>query len=150
MAPICRKADAFAEPGYAFSSTCFQMGGKAMLNSTFRGHCWRCRRLTNLESLELCGGALTDQGVDLLSTLTNLQSLSLAQNTRISDLSLLALSRLSALTALNLTQSRVTGNGILTLQVLTVRSLIPVLQIGILTCQTNSISLRFGCRTLNL
>ena len=82
--------------------------------------CFACSKLYQLESLELCGGSITDNGVSHLANLTKLKSLSLAQNSRISDISLLVLSNLSDLTTLNLTQSRVTGNGILTLQSLTV------------------------------
>lgn len=79
-----------------------------------------CRNLTSLESLEICGGAITDKGVAHMSALQNLQHLSLAQNSRISDTSLMVLSNLAALTFLNLSQSKLTGNGIQHLQSLQV------------------------------
>jgi hypothetical protein len=77
--------------------------------------------LTQLECLEICNGLITDKGVEHLNSLANLKSLSLATNSAITDVSLLVLSKLMALTSLNLAGSRVTGNGIQTLQTLTVR-----------------------------
>lgn len=57
-----------------------------------------------------------------MGSLQALRHLSLAQNTRITDASLLVLSALTNLTFLNLSQSRLTGNGIQHLQSLSVRT----------------------------
>ena len=80
-----------------------------------------CRHLTSLESLEICGGAVTDRGVSHMGPLMSLKHLSLAQNARITDASLLTVSALTSLTFLNLAQSKLTGNGIQHLHNLTVR-----------------------------
>ena len=66
---------------------------------------------------------MTDQGVNHMAPLMALRHLSLAQNVRITDASLLVLSALTGLTFLNLKQSKLTGNGIQHLQNLTVRAL---------------------------
>ena len=55
-----------------------------------------------------------------MSVLQCLRHLSLAQNARITDASLLVLSNLTTLTFLNLSQSKLTGNGIQHLQSLQV------------------------------
>ena len=64
-----------------------------------------------MECLELCGGHVTDLGVQHICHLRVLSSLSLAQNFRITDRSALHLASLSRLTSLNLNQSKFTGNG---------------------------------------
>lgn len=76
--------------------------------------------MTQLECLEICNGLITDKGVEHLYSLANLKSLSLATNSAITDRSLLVLSKLVGLTSLNLAGSRVSSNGIQTLQDLTV------------------------------
>ena len=80
-----------------------------------------CRKLTQLEGLELCNGHLKDEGIKHLEPLSALTSLSLAQNSCISDASLLVISKLVKLRTLNLAGCvKVSGNGIQTLQTLKV------------------------------
>ena len=101
-----------------------------LLFSTVRtssSNCSVCRRLTQLECLELCNGHLKDEGIRHLEPLTALTSLSLAQNSCISDASLLTISKLINLRTLNLAGClKVSGNGIQTLQTLTVRDTLPM------------------------
>ena len=74
---------------------------------------------SNLLSLEVCGGGVTDTGVRYISqSMVLLESLNLANNSRISDDAMPALCMLKALRNLNLTHSRVTSEGILHLIVL--------------------------------
>lgn len=94
---------------------------------TSSSSCSVCRRLTQLECLELCNGHLKDEGIRHLEPLTALTSLSLAQNSCISDASLLTISKLINLRTLNLAGClKVSGNGIQTLQTLTVRDTLPM------------------------
>lgn len=82
------------------------------------------RKLTQLEGLELCNGHLRDEGIQGLEALTALTSLSLAQNSCLSDTSLLTISKLVNLRNLNLAGClKVSGNGIQTLHSLKVEAL---------------------------
>ncbi len=78
------------------------------------------RHLQKLESLEICGGRVTDLGVAVLSTVPSLTSLSLAHNLAITDTALPLLARLTNLCSLNLTHSKISGNGLTALYGLTV------------------------------
>ncbi len=62
--------------------------------------------------LELCGGQVTDAGVNQLRDLRGLTALSLAHNKRITDVSVLHFAGMQRLRQLNLAQSAVTDNGI--------------------------------------
>ena len=84
--------------------------------------CVRCRKLQKLESLEVCGGRVTDVGAAVISLIPSLTSLSLAHNVGITDAALGHLARLPHLCSLNLTHSKITGNGVTALFGLTVRS----------------------------
>ncbi|DBA71808.1 TPA: hypothetical protein ACH3X2_011002, partial [Trebouxia sp. C0005] len=75
--------------------------------------------LQKLESLEICGGRVTDLGVAVLSTVPSLTSLSLAHNLAITDTALPLLARLTNLCSLNLTHSKISGNGLTALYGLT-------------------------------
>ena len=79
-----------------------------------------CRHLQKLESLEICGGRVTDVGVAVLSHIPSLTCLSLAHNPGISDAALPLLARLTNLSSLNLTHSKITSNGLPALYGLTV------------------------------
>ncbi len=79
-----------------------------------------CRHLQKLESLEICGGRVTDLGVAVLSTVPSLTSLSLAHNLAITDTALPLLARLTNLCSLNLTHSKISGSGLTALYGLTV------------------------------
>ena len=81
-----------------------------------------CSKLSCLEALEICNGAITDAGVSALAGLRNLSTLSLGQNPRITDASILQLARATNLVTLNLSRSRVTGAGLMPLARLTVRT----------------------------
>ncbi len=63
---------------------------------------------------------MTDLGVAVLSTIPSLTSLSLAQNLAITDAALPLLARLTNLCSLNLTHSKISGNGLTALYGLTV------------------------------
>ena len=89
-------------------------------SDTYCPFCLDGRYLTALESLELCGGLVTDRGVSHVAPLLALRHLSLAHNPGINDASLLVLSSLTQLTFLNLNGARLTGNGIQHLQNLVV------------------------------
>lgn len=80
----------------------------------------RCRNLQKLESLEVCGGQVTDVGAAVISLIPSLTSLSLAHNVGITDAALGHLSRLTHLCSLNLTHSKITGSGVTALYGLTV------------------------------
>ena len=83
---------------------------------------WPARsQLTGLQSLEMCGGAISDAGVVHLAPLGQLTHLSLAHNTRVTDASLPVFQGMSELVFLNLTRSRLTGPGIQRLACLSVR-----------------------------
>ena len=71
-----------------------------------------CRKLKRLQTLELCGGQVTDAGVNQLRDLRGLTALSLAHNKRITDASVLHFACMQRLRQLNLAQSAVTDNGI--------------------------------------
>lgn len=79
-----------------------------------------CRHLQKLESLEICGGRLTDAGVAILSTIPSLRSISLAHNVGITDNALPMLARLTNLSSLNMTHCKITGAGLTALYGLTV------------------------------
>lgn len=83
----------------------------------------KCRRrhLQKLESLEVCGGRVTDAGLAHLSCIPSLTSLSLAHNVGITDHGLPLLARLSNLCSLNMTHCKITGPGLTALYGLTVR-----------------------------
>ena len=83
-----------------------------------------CRAFSHLQALELCGGSVSDVGVRWLGTLKALSSLSLAHNARVTDRASLTLACLQQLTALNLTATQLTGNGILPFCRLTVRDVL--------------------------
>ena len=89
-----------------------------------------CRHLQKLESLELCGGRITDVGVAVLSTVPSLTSLSLAHNLAITDTALPLLARLTSLCSLNLTHSKISGNGLTALYGLTVSLLLGFQELG--------------------
>ena len=84
------------------------------------------RHLQKLESLEICGGRVTDLGVAVLSTVPSLTSLSLAHNLAITDTALPLLARLTNLCSLNLTHSKISGSGLTALYGLTVSCSRPV------------------------
>lgn len=63
---------------------------------------------------------MTDVGAAVISLIPSLTSLSLAQNVGITDTALGHLSRLTHLCSLNLTHSKITGNGVTALYGLTV------------------------------
>ncbi|KAL0046320.1 hypothetical protein WJX82_009131 [Trebouxia sp. C0006] len=81
--------------------------------------CGYIRHLQKLESLEICGGRVTDLGAAVLSTVPSLTSLSLAHNLAITDTALPLLARLTNLCSLNLTHSKISGNGLTALYGLT-------------------------------
>ena len=71
---------------------------------------------SNIRSLEVCGGGVTDVGVMYISLfMLRLESLNLANNSRISDDAMVSIGALRGLRHLNLTHSRVTGEGIMRL-----------------------------------
>jgi hypothetical protein len=63
--------------------------------------------IKSLESLEICGGGISDIGCTILATLDNLTVLNLSQNDRITNRGAAALAALSNLKALNLSNTRV-------------------------------------------
>jgi hypothetical protein len=65
-----------------------------------------------LESLELCGGVVTDNGCATLATLENLVTLNLSQNERITNRGAAALAALSKLKALNLSNTQVNSGAL--------------------------------------
>ncbi|KAH7623687.1 hypothetical protein NADE_008510 [Nannochloris sp. 'desiccata'] len=71
-------------------------------------------KATSLTSLEICSGVVTDTGVSHVSSLPKLRHLSLSQNWRVSNAAIPALMRLRGLTALNLSQTRVTSSAVVT------------------------------------
>jgi Leucine-rich repeat (LRR) protein len=77
--------------------------------------CGSIARATSLKSLEVCSGAVTDAGVRHLRTLTGLRHLSLSQNWKVGNSSIPTILNLSGLTALNLSQSRVTSSAVVSL-----------------------------------
>ncbi len=89
-----------------------------------------CSKLSCLEALEICNGAITDAGVSALAGLKSLSTLSLGQNPRITDASILQLARATNLVTLNLSRSRVTGAGLMPLARLTVRAGVLHLSVG--------------------
>lgn len=82
-----------------------------------------CRKLKRLQTLELCGGQVTDAGVNQLRDLRGLTALSLAHNKRITDASVPHFAGMQRLRQLNLAQSAVTDNGIQPLARIPVRFL---------------------------
>lgn len=70
----------------------------------------------NLQSLEICGGGLTDAGVKSIKDLASLKLLNLSQNHNVSDKSLEMISGLTALVSLNVSNSRITNEGLLYLK----------------------------------
>ncbi|KAH7574334.1 hypothetical protein JRO89_XS03G0283700 [Xanthoceras sorbifolium] len=66
----------------------------------------------NLQSLEICGGILTDVGVKNIKDLTSLTFLNLSQNCSLSDKSLELISGLTSLVSLNVSNSRITNEGL--------------------------------------
>lgn len=71
--------------------------------------------MTSLKSLEICGGGISDTGVARLTTLNKLKHLSLGQNYRVTNASIQHVLKLPQLTALNLSQCRVTSNTVVAL-----------------------------------
>lgn len=67
----------------------------------------------NLQSLEICGGGLTDAGVKNIKDLAPLKLLNLSQNHNLSEKSLEMISGLTALVSLNVLNSRITNEGLL-------------------------------------
>ncbi|KAL6125426.1 hypothetical protein ACLB2K_073485 [Fragaria x ananassa] len=65
----------------------------------------------NLQSLEICGGELTDAGVKNLKDLVCLTWLNLSQNRSLTDKSLEVISGLTALVSSNITNSRIIDEG---------------------------------------
>jgi len=74
--------------------------------------CAHVSKIKSLESLELCGGGVGDLGCTLLATLDNLSSLNLSQNERITNRGAAALAALSNLKALNLSNTRVNASAL--------------------------------------
>ncbi|KAH7574347.1 hypothetical protein JRO89_XS03G0285000 [Xanthoceras sorbifolium] len=70
------------------------------------------RCFKNLQSLEICGGILTDVGVKNIKDLTSLTFLNLSQNCSLSDKSLELISGLTSLVSLNVSNSRITNEGL--------------------------------------
>lgn len=70
-------------------------------------------RLPPLRSLEVCSQNITDVGVAKLSALKDLRHLSLAQNCRVTNEAFAHIVKLQHLTALNLSDCRVTSKGVL-------------------------------------
>lgn len=68
--------------------------------------------LKNLHSLEICGGGLTDAGVKNIKDLASLKLLNLSQNYNLTDRTLEMLSGLTELVSLNVSNSRVTNEGL--------------------------------------
>ena len=68
---------------------------------------------------------MTDVGTAVISLIPSLTSLSLAHNVGITDAALGHLARLTHLCSLNLTHSKITGNGVTALYGLTVGSSSP-------------------------
>jgi Leucine-rich repeat (LRR) protein len=95
----------------------------AGLSSMLLGHSWPkdfcVPDFKKLQSLELCGGGITDTGVSKIKDLTLLTSLNLSQNLRITDNALQYLSGMKSLVSLNLANSRVTNAGLHHLRPLT-------------------------------
>jgi len=77
--------------------------------------CAHVARAKSLRSLELCSGAVTDAGVAKLSELRGLRHLSVAQNFRVGNGCIPSLMKLTCLTALNLSDCRVSGPAVVTL-----------------------------------
>mmetsp|Transcript_15050 Transcript_15050/g.38705 ORF Transcript_15050/g.38705 Transcript_15050/m.38705 type:complete len:130 (+) Transcript_15050:2117-2506(+) len=61
---------------------------------------------------QVCGGGITDSGVEHIARIPELKTLSLAQNPRVTDASLPFLMQLRGLQTLNLSQSSVTGKAL--------------------------------------
>ena len=75
----------------------------------------RCAYLSNIKtltSLELCGGGVGDLGCAHLATLSNLASLNLSQNERITNRGAASLAALTNLKALNLSNTRVNSEAL--------------------------------------
>ena len=71
----------------------------------------RCvAKLPNVTWLDASGGTLCDIGVSALSEMTQLTYLSVSQNDRISDESIVSLLKLTCLRSLNLSGTRVTAS----------------------------------------
>ncbi|KAL6125425.1 hypothetical protein ACLB2K_073484 [Fragaria x ananassa] len=66
----------------------------------------------NLQSLLICGGELTDAGVKNLKDLVCLTWLNLSQNRSLTDKSLEVISGLTALVSSNISNSRITDEGL--------------------------------------
>ncbi|KAI4365407.1 hypothetical protein MLD38_021393 [Melastoma candidum] len=76
------------------------------------------RNFKNLQSLEICGGGLTDAGVKHIKDLRSLNLLNLSQNCNLTDKTLELLSGLIGLVSLNVSNSRVTAAGLRHLKML--------------------------------
>jgi hypothetical protein len=77
--------------------------------------CATLSKFSRLRRLEVCGGSVTEAGAAHLAALTGLQHLSLAQNYRLGNGAIGHLLKLNELTALNLSQSRVTSQAVVAL-----------------------------------
>ncbi|KAA3470552.1 leucine-rich repeat-containing G-protein coupled receptor 4-like [Gossypium australe] len=66
----------------------------------------------NLQSLEICGGGLTDAGVKNIKDLPSLTLLNLSQNCNLTNKSLELISGLNALVSLNVSNSNITNDGL--------------------------------------
>lgn len=112
---------AAVQPEAKFSTGQFSTDSTAVLRMR--------RSLKKLQSLETCGGGITDAGAAHLANLPSLTSLSLAQNGRVGNAALpLLVAGLKGLTHLNLAHTRVSSSGMQHLAGLTVcDSLLPPL-----------------------
>lgn len=70
------------------------------------------RFFKNLESLEVCGGLITDAGVKNIKDLKALKQLNLSQNVNLTDKTLELISGLTALVSLNVSNTRVSNAGL--------------------------------------
>ncbi|MQM03898.1 hypothetical protein Taro_036692 [Colocasia esculenta] len=66
----------------------------------------------NLQSLEVCGGSVTDAGVKNIIELTSLTHLNLSQNSSLTDKTLELISGLTGLVSLNLSSTHITNAGL--------------------------------------
>lgn len=82
------------------------------LISTMLYSCAFLSKIKTLNNLELCGGGVGDLGCAHLATLSNLESLNLSQNERITNSGAAALAALTNLKALNLSNTRVTSDAL--------------------------------------
>ncbi|CAI0388764.1 unnamed protein product [Linum tenue] len=66
----------------------------------------------NLQSLEICGGGITDAGVKNIKELSHLTVLNLSQNSNLTDKTLELISGLEGLVSLNISNSLITNKGL--------------------------------------